>query len=437
MVPSLSVFIILMCIRLGFDIYVWHGVYIVFKKKNKKQKRTVAILYWTLTLLWITVFTGLYLGKLYFTTAPIKIFLVLYYLQLFAKVVWAPFILLSDISRIYYWLKRSFFANPNPIKNNQKVADENTGISRLKFLEYTGVGVTTAMTGAGLYGIAKGAHDYEIVKRDLPIHNLPSEFVGLKIVQFSDIHSGSFWNRDAVVRGVEMVNNLGADLIFFTGDLVNDFSTEFDKWQDVFSQIKAPLGVYSILGNHDYGDYHPWPDKLENIKARGDKSHMTPLQKADFEAMIQQHKKLGWDLLLNENRIIPIRGKKLAIIGVENWSAAPVFPRYGNLQKAYKGAENSDLKLLLSHDPTHWRAEVLPQFPDIAVTFSGHTHGSQIGVDTKFLRWSPVKYIYQDWIDLYTHGEQHLYVNRGFGYIGFPGRIGVRPEITLFTLFAK
>jgi predicted MPP superfamily phosphohydrolase len=211
-------------------------------------------------------------------------------------------------------------------------------------------------------------------------------------------------------------------MIFFTGDLVNDRATEFDSFKSDFARIQAPLGVYSILGNHDYGDYVSWPDQMGTSKEE------------NLERLKTHHKDIGWRLLLNEHEKIRYNNAELAIIGVENWSANLRFPKHGRLKEAYTGTDGVDLKLLLSHDPSHWRAEVLKEYKDIKVTFSGHTHGMQFGVNTKYYRWSPVQYIYPEWADLYTEGDQHLYVNTGFGYLGYPGRVGFYPEITVFEL---
>jgi len=209
------------------------------------------------------------------------------------------------------------------------------------------------------------------------------------------------------------------DLVFFTGDLVNDVANEVKDYKDLFAKVKAPLGVYSTLGNHDYGDYRSWPSVEK--------------KKKNLEALIQSHKEMGWDILLNENRTLKVDGEEIAIIGVENWGAGR-FSKYGDLEKAYKGAEDKPVKLLLSHDPSHWDAQIRPDFGDIDITFAGHTHGFQFGIEIGDFRWSPSKYIYKQWADLHQAGNQYLYVNRGFGFIGYPGRIGILPEVTLFEL---
>jgi predicted MPP superfamily phosphohydrolase len=268
------------------------------------------------------------------------------------------------------------------------------------------------------YGIFSGAHDYRVRKHKVKLPNLPDSFEGLKILQISDIHAGSFFNKEAVMRGIQMINDQKPDIIFFTGDLVNNSAEEMTEYIEVFNKISAPFGVFSTLGNHDYGDYIAW-DSPES-------------KKANLEKLKQIHQQMGWQLLMNEHKYIEKNGEKIAIIGVENWSAKPQFPKKGKLKEAYKDA-NAPVKLLLSHDPTHWDAEVR-KYPDIDIMFAGHTHGAQFGLEWGDIKWSPVKYVYKQWAGLHQEAQQYLYVNRGFGYLGFPGRIGIFPEITVMTL---
>jgi hypothetical protein len=209
------------------------------------------------------------------------------------------------------------------------------------------------------------------------------------------------------------------DLIFFTGDLVNNETSEVKEYLEIFSKLQAPLGVYSVTGNHDYGDYKSWSSK--------------EAKENNFQDLIQAHNLMGFDLLMNENRIIELSGDKLAILGIENWGAGR-FAKYGKLQEAYAGTEEASVKLLLSHDPSHWDAQVRPNYPDIDVAFAGHTHGFQFGVEIGNFKWSPSQYVYKQWADLYQEGNQYLYVNRGFGYIGYPGRVGIPPELTVIEL---
>ncbi|MEM9823637.1 MAG: metallophosphoesterase, partial [Bacteroidota bacterium] len=267
------------------------------------------------------------------------------------------------------------------------------------------------------YGMLRNRYRYQIFREIVKIDHLPEALDGFRIVQISDIHSGSFTVKEPLEMAIQMINEQKADLVFFTGDLVNSVASEVAEFIDVFDQIKAKHGVFSILGNHDYGDYVRWNSPED--------------KKANFEQMLAAHRKMGWDLMLNEHRIVDVNGAQVAVIGVENYSAHPRFPKYGDLAKAHKGTESAALKLLLSHDPTHWKDEVVKHFGDIDITFSGHTHGMQFGFEIPgCFKWSPVKYVYKQWAGLYQEGKQFLYVNRGFGFLGYPGRVGILPEIT-------
>lgn len=271
-----------------------------------------------------------------------------------------------------------------------------------------------------MYGMIRNRHRYRIFREKIIISDLPAQLEGLKIVQISDIHAGSFTRSEPVMAGVQKILDEQPDLVFFTGDLVNTVAREIEPYVPVFSKIKARYGVFSILGNHDYGDYARWPDQASKQKNRN--------------ALEDAHKSLGWTLLNNENEIIDIAGAKIAVIGVENFSANRRFSQYGNLEKAYKGAEGADIRLCLSHDPSHWSFDIVPNFPNIELTLSGHTHGGQFGLEIFNWKWSPVQYVYRHWAGLYQEANQYLYVNRGFGYLGYPGRVGILPEITVLEL---
>ena len=272
-----------------------------------------------------------------------------------------------------------------------------------------------------IYGMARNRHRYKIYEVNVPIVNLPKALEGLRIVQISDVHAGSFTHKAPLKKGIELINAAKADLVFFTGDLVNSIAAEMEPYTDVFDKIRAKHGVFSILGNHDYGDYARWPSQEAKL--------------TNLNRLIHLQKQMGWHLLLNENRLLSINGEKVAIIGVENYSASPRFSKYGDLAKAYEGSQLAALKLLLSHDPSHWEDQVAPDRPDIAITFSGHTHGAQFGIEIEgWFKRSPVKYFYKQWAGLYQKGQQFLYVNRGFGYLGYPGRVGILPEITVMNL---
>lgn len=271
------------------------------------------------------------------------------------------------------------------------------------------------------YGIVRNAYNYKFHQVKLSFKNLPDAFKGFKIVQLSDIHAGTFNQKEPVQKAIDKINALEPDLIVFTGDLVNDLASEMDEYKAIFSQLKAKHGVYSVLGNHDYGDYAFGPND-------------SPEKSANFEAFLQVHKDMGWDLLRNENRIIEKGGDSFALIGVENISADGRFSNHGDLTKAYRGIEKESFKLLMSHDPSHWDAEVNTQFKDIDLTLSGHTHGFQFGIETKWLKWSPSQYPYKQWAGVYQKAAQYIYVNRGFGNLGYPGRVGILPEVTVIEL---
>jgi predicted MPP superfamily phosphohydrolase len=233
------------------------------------------------------------------------------------------------------------------------------------------------------------------------------------------VHSGSFYNKKAVLGGIEMLLGQKPDMVFFTGDLVNGRANEMRDYQDIFAKVKAPLGVYSTLGNHDYGMYEKWPNEMARVK--------------NIEDVKKVHALMGWDLLMNENRRIKVDGAEIGVLGIENWGTGR-FPKFGKMEEAVKNTDDLPVKLLLSHDPSHWRAEVLQKYPQIDASFAGHTHGAQFGVESEYVKWSPVQYIYNEWDGLYQQVKQKLYVNVGYGFLGYPGRVGILPEITIFEL---
>jgi predicted MPP superfamily phosphohydrolase len=268
-------------------------------------------------------------------------------------------------------------------------------------------------------GMLRGRTHIKIFREEIGIAGLPSSFQGLKMVQISDLHLAAFYHRpDYVKRIVVQVNSLEPDLILFTGDMVHNFSEELDPFTSILAGLDAPLGKFAILGNHDYGHYYPWASEGE--------------KNANLARVKEQIRSAGFDLLLNDHRTISLNGSALEIMGVENWGKPP-FPRQGDLSKAMEGTEPGLVKILLSHDPSHWDLQVRGR-EQIALTLSGHTHGMQFGFEIGRLRWSPAKWIYDHWAGLYRENGQYLYVNRGLGCTGFPGRVGIRPEITLLTL---
>ena len=334
-----------------------------------------------------------------------------------SKLFGALFFLLGDVWRGFMWIWQRLFVQGDPTIT-EPVNTEAKGITRSEFVAKTALIASAVPIATMGFGIISGAHDYQVRRRRVVLPNLPKSFDGIKIAQLSDIHSGSFFNKTAVKGGVEMLMAEKPDVVFFTGDLVNNLAEEVKEYVPIFDKVKAPLGVYSTFGNHDYAEY-------TNLSEAGKERSRNDLKRA--------HKEMGWDLLWDENRILTQGGDKLAVLGVQNWGTGR-WPKYGNLEKANQGTEEAVVKLLLSHDPTHWDGQVRPQFGDIDVTFSGHTHGFQFGVEIGNWRWSPAQYMYKQWADLYKEGNQYLYVNRGFGYLGYPGRIGILPEITIMEL---
>lgn len=327
--------------------------------------------------------------------------------------------LVDDIRRLVTWLITSLAYGTSAEGGQQ---GNSGGIARSEFLKRTAL----VLGGLSIVGFSWGItnrYRYHVRKVKLKFPNLPEGFKGLKVVQISDIHTGSFDNHGAVARGIQRVMDQNADLILFTGDLVNNHSEEVDeKYQAIFSKLKAPMGVYSTLGNHDYGDYVQWPTADAKV--------------ANLDRLKGIHASMGWRLLMNEHVVLERGSDKIALIGIENWSAKANFHSYGDMAKAYAGLKEKNIpfKILMSHDPSHWHAQVVPEYKDIDLALAGHTHGMQFGVESKWFKWSPVQYMYNEWAGLYTDGTQQLYVNRGFGFLGYPGRLGILPEITVFEL---
>ncbi|CAL2059673.1 metallophosphoesterase [Tenacibaculum sp. 190524A05c] len=290
---------------------------------------------------------------------------------------------------------------------------------RRKFVSQLALGLAAIPFASMLYGIFKGKFNYKVLKYQLAFEDLPEAFDGFTITQITDIHSGSFDNKEKIQYGVDLINEQNSDMILFTGDIVNNFAKEMDPWIDMFSALKAPMGKYSILGNHDYGDYSQWETEAD--------------KKANFDAIKDIHPKIGFDLLLNEHRYIEKDGEKIALVGVENWGKG--FKKSGDLNKASEGIQKEDFKVLMTHDPTHWDLKVKDNNFNYHLTLSGHTHGLQFGIEIPgFFRWSPSQYVYKQWAGLYKEFGRYINVNRGFGYHAFPGRVGIWPEITVIEL---
>ena len=292
--------------------------------------------------------------------------------------------------------------------------------ARRKFISNIALGVAAIPFASLLYGMYQGKYNFRVIKHTLQFDDLPEAFDGYKITHISDIHSGSFDNRPEIERAVNMVKAQKSDIILFTGDLVNNKSSELLPWKDLFAELKADDGVFSVLGNHDYGDYIDWNSAAEKSQ--------------NLEELKQLQKEMGYDLLLNENRFIERNGQRLALLGVENWGKGG-FKKAGDLKKASKGVRPDDFKILMSHDPSHWDEVVLKDAHRYHLTLSGHTHGMQFGVEIPgWFKWSPIKYRYKHWAGIYKVKGEYINVNRGFGYLGYPGRVGIWPEITVIEL---
>ncbi len=415
--------IILLFLITILDIYTYQA----FKAVGQKQK-WIPWAYWGVHIL---LYAGLAVLLVKGRDAPREFFTyffsvwVVFYLP---KIFIAIPLSLEDLTRAGRWGRARFQASKQqtlaPVQEESKLADETkkgiANISRSKFISQLALGAASMPFIGTLYGITLGKYDFRTKRVKVPIKNLPASFEGLTITHISDIHTGSFDTKACVWKGFEMVNEQNSDLIFFTGDLVNNRIEEVKGYEDIFSELTAPLGVFSTLGNHDYGNYADWPNEKEKAE--------------HFQRLVNKHGEFGWNLLKNENHQIVCGDDRLAIIGVENWGKSPRFPKKGDLKKASLGTEDAQVKLLLSHDPTHWDARVRKNFQSIDVTFSGHTHGFQFGIEIPGVKWSPAQYMYEQWAGLYQEGEQFLYVNRGFGYLGFAGRVGIWPEITVMEL---
>lgn len=398
------------------DFYVFQALKVVTHSAESRTRTILFIIYWSFSI--IALLTFLILPYVNFEYLPRGFRNVLFAVIIslfFAKLIASVFIMVDDVRRCIQWLAgKLFFSN-----TEGEQIHEIDRISRSVFLSWMGMVAGGGLMSSLLYGFSN-KYNYQVKKISLNFPNLPASFKNLKIIQISDIHSGSFNNKSAVENGVDKIMELKPDLIVFTGDLVNNKADEMLAYADVFGKMKAPLGIYSILGNHDYGDYVNW----NSINEKTENMHQ----------LKQIHANLGWRLLLNENVTVNKNGEQISILGVENWSVKARFPKYGNLQKAYEGTQSIPFKILLSHDPSHWEAQVLTKYKDIDLTLSGHTHGMQFGVEVPGIKWSPVQYVYKQWAGLYEQAQQKLYVNRGFGFLGYPGRVGILPEITLIQL---
>jgi hypothetical protein len=334
-----------------------------------------------------------------------------FFILLITKLIIALFFIFPSL---FNWI-RSFFES----KKVENLTEIST--SRRAFVSKVAIISAILPLTTFSWGILKTAYDFRVRKEKLRSPKIPESFKGFRIVQISDIHTGSLQGTKQLQKAIDLVNEQNADLIVFTGDLVNNKTDEAFEYKEILSQLKAKHGVYSTLGNHDYGDYNFWNSEKEKDD--------------NMLQMIALHKELGWNLMLNEHIKIENGNDFISLIGIENWGGNYNFKRYGDLKKAYEGVEKDSYQILLSHDPSHWSLEVSKEYTDIDLTLAGHTHGFQFGIEIPgFIKWSPSKYIYPQWAGLYAKNEQKIYVNRGLGCLGYMGRIGIKPEITVIEL---
>ena len=406
---------IILGIAVLVDFYVFAGLKTIIQPLTDKQKLFIQIGYWTISIL--AIFCALFFAispalqssknfKTYVFSIVLGVFI--------SKIICTIFLLIDDIRRIltYGYFKIGHTISPDTISGDN-------AISRSVFLSWLGIAIGGTLFGTMMFGF-KNKYNYQVKKVKLKFDTLPLAFKGLKIVHISDIHSGSFQDKKAVEKGVAKILAQNADLILFTGDLVNDRHDEMLEYMDLFATLKAPMGVYSTLGNHDYGDYVSW----ESEEAKKD----------NLNKLKAIHGQMGWKLMMNEHVVFNRNGEEIALLGIENWGAKGRFPKYGSMANAHKGAEKYPFKILMSHDPSHWDAEVKIKYPDVDLMLAGHTHGMQFGIENPYFKWSPVQWMYHQWAGLYEDKKQKLYINRGFGFIGYPGRVGILPEITVIEL---
>lgn len=332
-------------------------------------------------------------------------------LVLVPKIIMTLFMFLEDIFRIFSGTITHF------------MGDNDSGNflpNRRKFISQMALAIAAIPFTSLLYGMTKGKYNYKVIKQTLFFSDLPDDFDGFTITQISDVHSGSFDNPEKIQYAVDLINQHKTDLMLFTGDIVNTHAIEMHPWIETFNKIdNHQYGKFAVLGNHDYGEYVTWPSQAAKDE--------------NFEAIKKVYGDIGFDLLLNQNKKIKKGSSEIAIVGVENWGKN--FKQAGDLNKASEGLSNEDFKILMSHDPSHWEYEVKNHDKNFQLTLSGHTHGLQFGIEIPgIIRWSPVQYVYKQWAGLYENLGRYIYVNRGFGFHAYPGRVGIWPEITVFEL---
>ncbi len=410
----------LVIVIVAIDAYTFKGIRHIYNHLTINKRFWIYFVYWLIPVILLVGIVVLFSMEKQLRES--KNFTLFYYLVGYMALFYLPklffvlFHLTEDIIRLIAVGVKSL----TPAES--KMADSGEKISRMKFLSQIGLVLSILPFISVIWGILRGRFNFKVRKYTLYFEHLPSAFDGFRIVQFSDTHVGSFYNHEKELeKGIQLINEQQPDLLFFTGDMVNNLSQEMADMLPYLKKAKANVGKYSILGNHDYGDYHAWPSLSEKEK--------------NLQQLIDNHKKAGFTIMLNDSDKLKLKDQEIAVIGVENWGKPP-FPQHGNYDKAVKRVKDVGFKILLSHDPTHWDEKILGK-TDVALTLSGHTHGFQMGVDIPGVKWSPVKWKYPRWDGLYKEGNQYLHVNRGFGFIALPARIGMPPEVTVIDLKTK
>lgn len=324
------------------------------------------------------------------------------------------FLVFEDIIRLPVWIYRIF---------NNGITDSLSYIpQRRLFISQLSILLASIPASALFLGMLRGKYNYKVIKHQLSFNRLPKDFNGFKIVHISDFHCGSFDNKEKLTYGIDLINKQEPDIILFTGDMVNNIADEILPWKSLISSLNAPYGKYAVLGNHDYGDYTSWNSDEEKVN--------------NFKKLIALQNEMGFKMLNNASEKIKVNQSTIDLLGVENWGSG--FKQKGNLDLALTNTRSNDFKILMSHDPTHWKEKVLPHKQHIDLTLSGHTHGMQFGIEIPgIIKWSPAKYRYKHWAGIYQELNKVINVNRGFGFLAYPGRVGIYPEITLITLQNK
>lgn len=408
--PTPWLLLIPVFIIFSLDYYVFQGIQTI--TQSLKWKTIWNVLYWLISIVPVVLIVAGFSsvskpgGLSSFQQLVFNLFITLFVSKIFVVV----FLMGEDVYRIFSGLFKK--VSGTGLEGSSAMPQRREFVSKLALM------VAAIPFASFIYGITKGKYSYKVHKHNLFFKDLPEAFDGFTITQISDVHAGSFDDKTAVHDGIKMIHELNSDMFVFTGDMVNNRAEEIVPYKDIFGSIKAKYGQFSILGNHDYGDYVAWESP----------SH----KNENMNRLKQHHADMGYKLLLDEHVRIEKDNQSIVLAGVENWGKG--FGERGDLQKALKGTEHQDFKVLLSHDPSHWDEQVKVSQNPIHLTLSGHTHGMQMGVELPGFKWSPVKFRYKNWAGIATHEDLHLYVNRGYGFIGFTGRVGIWPEITVITL---